>query len=245
MAGNAPLYERRDRSVPSSRVWNLLSILVLVAILLVMAWFILIFLQPFSPLNPFPPAALPTLVSFPTSANTDTPGPILTETPSASETPSLTPTWTSLPTSTSFFDGTGFPDNGTPTQTSTPNGLPFEASVTTLGSAYYHPEAGCNWMGVAGQAVGINNSPVLYLTIHISGTLGGKFIDYYSLTGTAPNYGQSGFEFVLGEAPIASYNSLYVQLLDQQNLPMSDKVWLITYNDCSKNLVMIRFKKVQ
>jgi len=245
MAGDSPITERKYKSGQRTRIWNVLSILVLAAILFMVAWFILIFIQPFSPLNPFPPAALPTLVNFPTPADTDTPAPFPTETISASSTPSLTATWTSLPTSTSFFDGTDMSVYGTPTQTSTPNGLPFEASVTTLGSAYYHPEAGCNWMGVAGQAVGINNSPVLYLTIHISGTLGGKFIDYYSLTGTAPNYGQSGFEFVLGDKPIASYNSLWVQLLDQQNLPMSEKVWLTTYNDCNKNLVMIRFKKVQ
>jgi hypothetical protein len=123
--------------------------------------------------------------------------------------------------------------------------MPFEATLTHVGSDTYHPDAGCNWMGVAGQAVDINNSPILYLTIHISGTVGGKFIDYYSLTSTAPNYGQAGFEFMLADKAIASTNTLWIQLLDQQYLPLTEQVKLTTYADCSKNLIMIRFKKVR
>ena len=125
------------------------------------------------------------------------------------------------------------------------SGMPFEATLDYMSSSYYHPDAGCNWMGVAGQAVDMNNSPVLYLTIHISGVLAGKVIDYYSLTGTAPNYGQAGFEFVLGEKAIASSDAVWIQLMDQQNLPMTNQVKITTYNDCAKNLVMIRFKKVR
>lgn len=123
--------------------------------------------------------------------------------------------------------------------------MSYQATIDYVDSTYYHPEAGCSWMGVAGQAVDINNAPVLYLAIHISGSLGGKYIDYISATGTAPNYGRSGFEFYLGDKPLASINTLTIQLTDQQSLPLTEPVKLTTFSDCSKNLVLIRFKQVR
>lgn len=227
-------------------IWNVLSILVLLAIVALVMFFGSIFFNPYSAWNPFPPAPLPTQLAYPTPTHTPLPLPA-THTPTITNQPSPTvtslPTWTPIPTYTPFFLGG---ETATPAETLTAgNGMPFGATMTHVGSDYYHPEAGCNWMGVAGQAVDMNNSPVLYLTIHISGTVGGKFVDYYSLTGTAPNYGQSGFEFVLGDKALASNGTLWIQLEDQQNLPLTEQIKLTTYSDCNQNLVMIRFKKVQ
>lgn len=228
--------------------WNLLSILVGMASLVAILFFAVIIINPFSPLNPFPPVPLPTLMVLPTATITPLPLPS-TFTPTQTLFPSATqpkaPTWTPLPSNTPFTIGSVTPRSALASSTPLPSGFAFDASVTQVSSSYYHPDAGCNWMGVAGQAVDMNNSPILYLTIHISGTLGGKIVDYYSLTGTAPNYGQAGFEFVLGDKAIASSNSLWVQLLDQSNLSLSKQVKLTTSSDCDKNLVMIRFKKVQ
>jgi hypothetical protein len=235
----------------SALVWTILSILVLVAILILVGIFGMIFFNPYSSLNPFPPAPLPTLMTYPTATITPLPLPATytpTRTIEPTATPTNLPTWTPVPSFTPFVLGSVTPAFGTQvTASKTPisSGMPFEASLDNVGSSYYHPESGCNWMGVAGQAVDMNNSPVLYLTIHISGVLGGKFIDYYSLTGTAPNYGQAGFEFVLGDKAIASSGTVWVQLLDQQNLPLTEQIKLTTSDDCAKNLVMIRFKKVR
>jgi len=234
-----------SKSNRSDMIWNFLSIIVVMAIIGLGVFYGSIFFNPYSALNPFPPAPLPTVLTYPTDTITPLPLPATftptnTEQPTSTETP--LPTLTKPPTFTPFMLGPSL----TPTPTLDNNsGMPFEAIMTHVGSDYFHPEAGCNWMGVAGQAVDLNNSPVLYLTIHISGTLGGKFIDYYSLTGTAPNYGQAGFEFVLGDKAIASTNTLWIQLVDQQNLPLTDQIKLTTYNDCTENLVMIRFKKVR
>ncbi|HCM96250.1 MAG: hypothetical protein A2X25_14875 [Chloroflexi bacterium GWB2_49_20] len=230
----------------SGMIWNIVSILVVVTIIGVVGFFGIIFFNPYSALNPFPPAPLPTLQTYPTATITPLPlpatyTPTITIQPSATET--QLPTWTAIPSFTPFLIESAITPPGT--QATSSSGMPFEATLTHVGSTYYHPDAGCNWMGVAGQAVDINNSPILYLTIHISGTLGGKFLDYYSLTGTAPNYGQAGFEFMLGDKAIASSNTLWIQLLDQQNLPLTEQIKLTTYNDCTKNLVMIRFKKVR
>jgi hypothetical protein len=230
----------------SEMIWNVLSILVVVAIVGLVVIFGSIFFNPYIGLNPFPPAPLPTELTYPTATITQLPFPAtntatITIQPNATET--HLPTWTPIPSFTPFILGS----TATPPAVTVAvgSGMPFEATITHVGSDYYHPDSGCNWMGVAGQAVDMNNSPVLYLAIHISGTIGGKFIDYFSLTGTAPNYGQAGFEFVLADKAIASTDTLWIQLVDQQNLPLTDQVKLTTYNDCSKNLVMIRFKKVR
>jgi hypothetical protein len=123
--------------------------------------------------------------------------------------------------------------------------MAFAATVDFIASTTYHPDAGCTWMGVAGQVVDMNNSPILYLTIHLGGKVGDQVMDYLGLSGTAPSYGDAGFEFVLGNRPIASTQTLWIQLLDQQNMPFSDKIYLDTFEDCAKNLIMVRFKKVQ
>jgi len=226
-------------------IWNVLSILIVLAIVGLVVFYGSIFFNPYNSLNPFPPDPLTTVLTYPTATNTPLPlpatyTPTITIQPTATET--LFPTWTPLPTFTPFILGSTLTPAATLDNSS---GMPFEATITHVGSDYFHPDAGCNWMGVAGQAVDMNNSPVLYLTIHISGIVGGKFIDYYSLTGTAPNYGQAGFEFMLGDKAIASTNTLWIQLVDQQNLPLTDQIKLTTFNDCDQNLVMIRFKKVR
>lgn len=98
-------------------------------------------------------------------------------------------------------------------------------------------------MGVAGQAVDKNNSPVLYLVVRLGGSLDGNAIDLLTLTGTAPAYGQSGFEFVIGNQPVASNGTLWIQLLEQGDKPLTDKIYFNTFADCNKNLILIRFTK--
>jgi hypothetical protein len=235
----------------SGMMWTILSILVLVAIIFLVGFFGMIFFNPASALNPFPPEPLPTLMVFPTATITPlytpaTPTPTSTIEPAATNTP--LPTWTPIPSFTPFFVGSFISPlitQITPSSTPITAGMPYEATLDYVSSNYYHPEAGCNWMGVAGQAVDMNNSPVLYLTIRITGSLAGKNINIPNLTGTASIYGQAGFEFVLGDQPIASSNTLWIQLEDQQGLPLTEQVKITTYDDCAKNLVLIRFKKVR
>jgi len=227
----------------SALVWNILSILTAVVILSLVVLFTIIFINPSSSINPFPPAPLPTLMTLPTETITPLPLPASETAVIAipSETSTQVPTWTLIPSFTPFIIGT----KTTATNTPVIAGMPYQVTIDYVDSSYYHPEDGCNWMGVAGQAVDINNSPVLYLAIHISGTVGGKYIDYISATGTAPNYGRAGFEFYLGDKPLSSTKTLTIQLTDQQNIPLTEPIKLTTFNDCTKNLILIRFKQVR
>ena len=63
------------------------------------------------------------------------------------------------------------------------------------------------------------------------------------LAGIQAFYGASGFEFQLGDAPKDSINSLYLQLRDQGGMPLSENVYINTYNSCDKNMVFITFRE--
>ena len=89
----------------------------------------------------------------------------------------------------------------------------------------------------------VNNSPIIGIVVRLTGTLSGNRIELTTLSGVSPGYGKAGYEFVLGNVPVASSREMYVQLLDQAGLPLSEKVFLATSTDCEKNLILVRFKK--
>ena len=105
-----------------------------------------------------------------------------------------------------------------------------------------HPEFSCAWAGIGGTVVDTNSSPIVGQVIVLRGILDGKTIEMQTVSGINKEYGPSGFEFVLGNAPIAS-TALYVQLVDLNGLPLSEKISVPTSAECAKNLVLVRFKK--
>lgn len=224
----------------SLEVWDILSIAVLVLTACMAGYFVLIFLNPNSSLNVLPPSGR--FANTPTS----TPAPItLVPTWTASPTLEMTPTRTPIPTWTPIATNTPFslvPPTRTPKPTATPK-APFTASVQQADSTLIHPEFACNWAGVGGTVVDSNNSDIIGTVVVLRGFLDGKTIDLTTVSGINKEYGQSGYEFVLGNAPIASNKTLYVQLVDQSGVPLSNKVEITTSADCTKNLVIVRFKK--
>ena len=65
------------------------------------------------------------------------------------------------------------------------------------------------------------------------------------MTGLAEEYGPGGFEITVANEMVASDGTLWIQLLDQQNLPLSDRVYFNTFADCEKNLIIIYFDQVR
>ena len=220
-------------------LWDMLSILVLLITACIGAYFLLVFLNPMSALNPLKPIN-------PYAPPTSTPAPIQLE-PTWTASPTIQPTVTTTPrpTFTPLPSPTFFsllPPTKTPVPTSTPK-APFSGSVTYIASTIIHPESACNWLGVGGTVVDSNNSDVIGIVVRLVGTLNGKRVEMTQVSGVTPAYGKSGFEFFLGTVPVASKDTLFVQLLDLAGLPLSDNVYVNTANDCSKNLVLVRFKK--
>jgi len=224
-------------------IWDMLSILVLVITVCIGAYFLLIFVNPVSSLNPLPPR--PRGPVTPTFTVTPLQPPA---TWTASPTLELTPSDTPRPTFTPFATNTPFsliPPTKTPKPTSTPK-APFSASSVTAVKSTIIPhlqDLGCGWFGVGGTVDDANNSPIIGIVIRLAGTLSGNSIELTTVSGVSPDYGKAGYEFVLGNAPLASSKQMYVQLLDQAGLPLSEKAFLTTTTDCEKNLILVRFKK--
>ena len=233
-------------------IWNLLTVIMLLGTLCLCAVFIFLFLNPNSAFNPFPPATavppLPTATWTPiglpatwtptsTVPPTDSPTPRPSLTLEPSDTPYVVATVTSIFTSTVTV---------APSKTPKPTGVPYIPNITYSKSSDTMPNTTCAQLYVVGQILNASNAPVQGITISLGGSLPGKIFYPPTLTysGLSQTYfGPSGFEFDLGVQPVASINTLWIQLSDQNSAPISDKVSLTTYNDCNKNLIFIHFKE--
>jgi len=233
------------RKHKSDLIWNILSILALVGILVVTAIFLIIYINPQTELNPWRPLTPPALAVFSTLAEpTETPVivPLLTEevtlTPSAantSEPVGISPTITAFP-----------PELMTEEPQSE---ILFEFEVIgeslPLPASEYDPARGCDWMGVAGQVFDIQGTPVKGIRVSLRAELEDRSIDLVVISGTAPGYGESGYEFRLSDRPIASSGQAHIQLIDQAGLPLSDIFTFNTFDDCDANLILIDFYEIR
>jgi hypothetical protein len=250
----------RTRPAPRSNalVLNILTVVILLGAVCLAAVFLSIFINPNSIFNPFPPPTLPAALVLPSITPTPrgalppTWTPTITPEPASTSTPR--PTATLPPTATPFTLITPSPTVNleTPTVSPTPpkGGYPFVIDSRPLAVPNLaHPDLACNWIGVAGRVVDMSGGPKTQLIVVLGGTLGGKPVDAngikFSLTGVAPAYGQAGYEFVLGDKPVASKGTLWIQLVDQSEIPISEKVYFDTFDSCEKNLIVISFKQVR
>jgi hypothetical protein len=234
-------------SMPSFGLWDILTLVVLLITICVVVYFAMIFIDPSSSLNPLKPEYLkiPTATITPIQMEpTWTPTPTVFISPTATLLPSITPPATNTPANLVPVTDTPEPTN-TPTPTRTPK-APFSASSVNSIESVIIPHllnASCDWQGVGGTVDDQNGSPIIGIVVRLAGKLSGKTIELTTVSGVSPEYGKSGFEFVLGDTPVNSRETLYVQLLDQAGLPLSDKIYIDTFSDCEKNLVLVRFKK--
>ncbi|MCL5429372.1 MAG: hypothetical protein M1347_06200 [Chloroflexi bacterium] len=203
-------------------LWNCGSLVFFLGALAAAAFFILLFLNPFSEFNPFPPAP-------------------------ATEIPSSTPTLadaTNTPTETA----TATPEPSTATPTVDEAGGFFqiqEGSPAAIDSTVFHPELACNFMGVAGQAFSLDATPITGLQVHVAGTLDDQPVDKIGLTGAAPQYGSGAYyEIQLANQPIASENALQITLLNASGAPISDPFSFSTTASCQENLLLINFSEM-
>jgi hypothetical protein len=236
---------------PSGWIWNLLTILLLLAAI-GFAWLVgTIYTNPASALNPFPiPTQVPTLF-----IPTHTPAPTLVKATAViiqpGNTPVSQPTQPQAPTPTAIVATPLAPANSATPPTATPRtsslfSFAVQAEPRTIDSSLFNPGRGCDWMGVAGQVVDLKNSPVaLGIIVQLGGAVGDKVLNVTSLTGTATQYGSAGYEITLADKPIISRGQLWIRLLNQEGIAISDKVVFDTSNECSNNLVIINFKQIK
>ncbi len=232
-------------------VWNFLTLVVLFAIVVLAFLFLTIYTNPNTPFNPFPPVVIPTLYQTATPTATMvviTRDATWTATATVEALPTRTkaPTWTLLPemvTPSNTATATVKPTEGIATVSSTPS--PASAEIAYWASTDFHPDKECLWLGVGGKVLGVDGTPLQYQIIQVGGTLDGKPVSLFTLTGTAAIYGPSGYELVLAEHPIASTQTLWIQLLDNTSKPLTGRIYFDTFNACNKNLVMIEFTRTR
>ena len=228
-------------------LFNLLTMAILLATLAVIAVYALIFINPDLPFNPFPP---------PTGVSSLDPGPTATDTPAVY----LPPTWTAtVVTSTASPSPTRTPrpsatQTEEPSATATTDPDATESPVTlpyvlqTNSPSYTENFANgqeCSWHGIAGQVFDTEGAPQTGITVHLSGTLDGQEIDLYAESGSADSYGPAGYEFVIGESPVTTTNTLWIQVYDEDaEAPLSEKIFLSTYNDCERNLILVNWNRL-
>lgn len=240
------------KTIIRENYWNALTIVALLTTLAVVVLLLVIFNNPAAGVNPYPPPAKVGEIVPPTASETPTSLPA-TETATATIEPTVpTPdptTAISSPTTAVLIVA------GTPA--AAPSPLPtsethktgkfafgLQAEPQGISASLYEPTRGCAWMGVAGRVFDIQNRPVKGIRVAINGWLGNRTIKLLSLTGTALQYGLSGYEFTLADAPRVSIGQLTIQLFDQSDLPLSDLIVLDTYAECEKNLILVDFKQV-
>ncbi|HEX2993630.1 MAG TPA: hypothetical protein VHP14_02335 [Anaerolineales bacterium] len=228
------------------QMWDMLSILVLILTVCLAGYFVLVFVNPESPLNPLKPGAGP--LANPTTTPTATPlkmQPTWTASPTLVLTPSetLRPTFTPLATDTPF---SLVPPTKTPKPTNTPKiTFAFSVAIKQIASTIYLPDSGCSYFGVAGEAVDLNNAPYLKGIVKVGGVLGGQTIDpdkHTTVTGVAMQFGPAGFEIPLEVAPVNSKDTVWIQLFDTAGVPLSEKKFFSTSDSCEKNLIQVRFR---
>jgi hypothetical protein len=248
----------KSRAKHTDVIWNIMTVFVLLAIGGIALYFVFIYYNPTSPYNTYPPPTPAVIMVLPTNLPptitlvpfTRTPVriPSVTRTPTLTKTVTITLTPTNtpvIPTFTPTITETFAPEI---TDTTRPySAFPFmlQGSPASMSAAVFPTNHTCNWMGVAGHVVDMQDRPTTGITVQLVGTLNRRYVEQTSLTGTALAYGPSGYEFTLTDTPVNSIRSLSVYLLDQAGLPLSEKVTFDTFDDCAKNLILINFKQVR
>lgn len=132
----------------------------------------------------------------------------------------------------------------TPSPTPQPTLYGVQPGTPVIIPGFPHPELGCKWMGIGGQVFDYGSNPVKPLVVQLKGTIGGTTVDQLSVTGTAKEWGEGGFEFKIADKPAESSGTLYVQFFDLAGIPVSGPVYLTTYADCSRNSILINMVQI-
>jgi hypothetical protein len=225
-------------------IFLLLTVLVASATILLIA-------NPRSPINPFPAPTFPAVSVLASPLPTETATDTFTPEPSTpTPLPSPTPTGTPLPTATATPTATQTPVVGgggtAPMQTQTESVAvtlpqytlsPFPFTAKPLKYTANTTRDGCQWQSIAGTVVDLAGKPIKGLAIRVAGS--GGNIDEVHYSGTAPNFGESGFEVFLGAIP--REDQYTIQLLGRTGAPISDTINITTHVSCDENVVIVNF----
>jgi hypothetical protein len=243
--------DQKHKRTARGLILNLGTFYFLASTFCLIGFFVYTFLDPTNPYNPFPPDKTDTADTVPTQTLPPSQTPIMipTQTSTATITPTIHPTITASPTPTvgvTLLPTTTEVVITTLTPSITPSGsIHF---VAQSGTPVYssHPN-GCDGIYLVGNVIDINGSPLVHMTVDAGGSLGGATIDPESSnSGSHPEFSASGWQIKISDTLIDSSNSVYVTLYTvASDDPVSDLVFVDTFNDCEKNMIMVNFTQDQ
>ena len=115
-------------------------------------------------------------------------------------------------------------------------------SPGTFDASSVYPNSDCTWMGVAGVLIDKRGEPQIGFYVQV-GFADGSLIE--TLSGLFPGYGDSGYEITLARPVRAFDKPVWIQILDENRLPASEKIYFRPSSDCSKSLIMINFQRIK
>jgi hypothetical protein len=226
---------RKRSSGIGNFIFNILTLIVVLAVIAAGVAFAMVFINPYISYNPFPPPTVPARLGTPTATSTPAQPLPTAWTPTPSKTPP--PTDTPVPTATE-----------TPVPTFTPTTVPPPFALQP-GNPVRIPnianDKSCDWMGVGGQVFNLENQPIANLGVHLEGELEGQPVSLDTISGSAPDIGPSGYVFDLADQPITSEGMLWIQLNDGSGSPLSEQIFFDTSDNCNENFVMINWRQVR
>ncbi len=109
---------------------------------------------------------------------------------------------------------------------------------------FVHLDKGCNWSGIGGQVFSKSGTPLTGLVIKLTGKLEGQNILYYAVTGGSLQFGPGGFLIDLSDHPVSSKYTATLQVLEITGAEKSAPIPLVTYGDCSHNLLLVNIREL-
>ena len=210
--------------------------------------------------------AVSSLVPLRTSSANTQPVETLVILPSQTQVPQATTTKTTVPASATPRASATTPPTSTPTKTlpntSTPTATPTTKPTATRtptpmpyavqqSNPYYlanfaRPDQGCNWLGVAGQIFDSKGQVQKEIIIRAGGKIAGSpVIEDMAMPLSEPKvdlaYGPGGFEITLANQTKSTNKEAWIQLYNLAGSPLSEKIYLVTFADCQKNLILMNF----
>jgi hypothetical protein len=218
-----PVDEERLSAAPPSRrgrscLLNLLTVFFFLATLGLLAYFSLLWVNPYHELNPLPPY---------------TPLPVVITTTPLPPTPTEPPTFTPVPATATF---TPIPAEALPASpTFTPSAFAF--TLAEPGVDYAPSASGCDWSSVAGTVTDLQGEGLEDYGVRIRSQEGD--LNATVTTGDAAEIGPGGFELQVSDS--ASLSPYTIQLLDPNGEPVSEEYLVVTSDVCEQNVVLVSF----
>ncbi len=191
----------------------------------------------------------PSVTPYSTQVSSETPEPTATDPVSPTPENTQEPTSTAIPTGTATSTATDMPTSTfTPQPTFTATPAPYQLQLMNpyYLSNFTHEELGCNWLGIAGQIFSSGGQVQLDILIKAGGELNGNPVEEEMTMPLADSdidlaYGPGGYELTLAFSPVDTESTAWIQLFSLAGDPLSEKIYLTTFADCQKNLILMNF----